>query len=88
MPDRPPHAAKPCAERCIALCKASGNLRTLTWCLDRLAALEQASGNYDHAIALYQEALGYSRRLGRTVSLSTQLGNIGNCPGQCGATGS
>jgi hypothetical protein len=40
-------AAKPYAEQCIAVCKTSANLRTLTGCLEQLAGLEQASGNHE-----------------------------------------
>lgn len=74
-----PSAAKQSAEQCVALCRYSGNIRTLTLSLDWLASLEQVSGNYERAMSLFQEALSYTRQLGRIGSLPGRLGNVGGC---------
>jgi tetratricopeptide (TPR) repeat protein len=67
------------SERCVALCRASGNLRTLAESLALLAIFEQTSGKYGPAQRLHEESLGYARQLGNLTEVKTQLGNLGIC---------
>ena len=67
------------AEQCIALCRASGNLRSLTAALDLLTLVEHRSGNYEVAMSHLQEALRYTRQMGRIDGLSQELQFMGKC---------
>jgi len=65
------------AERALAHAEALRDPGTFARCTSRLALARRYQGRLDEALRLYEEVLGYERRLGRVVSLVHTLSDVG-----------
>ncbi len=65
------------AERALAHADALHDIHAFARCTSWAALARRYQGRLDEALRLYQEALGYERRLGRVVSLVRTLSDLG-----------